>query len=61
MSDSGWEQQPVLRAYRRLLARPMADPAGVVVIEDTGLPKKGRCTTPAPRGDDPLALRLFPA
>jgi SRSO17 transposase len=83
ISDSGWDAQPVLQAYRRQLAGPIADPAGVIVIDDTGFPKKGRYSVgvapqycgalgktancqvavslhyAAPKGDYPLALRLF--
>ena len=32
----------MLRTYRRLLAASLADPAGVIVIDDTGFAKKGR-------------------
>ena len=42
ISDSGWDEQPVLQAYRRLLGSPIADPAGVIVIDDTSFAKKGR-------------------
>ncbi len=83
ISDSSWDEQPVLQAYRRLLAASIADPAGVIVIDDTGFPKKGRYSVgvarqysgtlgktdncqvavslhyAAPRGDYPLALRLY--
>ena len=83
ISDSGWDEQPVLQAYRRLLADPIADPAGVIVIDDTSFAKKGRSSVgvaaqycgalgktancqvavslhyAAPRGDYPLAFRLF--
>jgi SRSO17 transposase len=83
ISDSGWDEQPVLQAYRSLLAASIADPAGVIVIDDTGFAKKGRYSVgvarqysgtlgktdncqvavslhyAAPKGDYPLALRLF--
>jgi SRSO17 transposase len=42
ISDSGWDEQPVLKAYRSLLAASIADPAGVIVIDDTGFAKKGK-------------------
>src|SRR5215471_21667389 len=42
ISDSSWDEQPVLQAYRSLLAASIADPAGVIVIDDTGFAKKGR-------------------
>jgi SRSO17 transposase len=42
ISDSGWDDQAVLQAYRRLLAASLADPSGVIVIDDTGFAKKGR-------------------
>jgi SRSO17 transposase len=83
ISDSRWDEQPVLQAYRRLLAASIADSAGVIVIDDTGFAKKGRYSVgvarqysgtlgktdncqvavslhyAAPKGDYPLALRLF--
>jgi SRSO17 transposase len=83
ISDSGWDEQAVLQAYRRLLAASIADPAGVLVIDDTGFAKKGRSSVgvdrqysgtlgktdncqvavslhyAAPKGDYPLALRLY--
>ena len=42
ISDSRWDEQPVLQAYRSLLAASIANPAGVIVIDDTGFAKKGR-------------------
>src|SRR5215471_1256131 len=83
ISDSSWDEQPVLQAYRSLLAASIADPAGVIVIDDTGFAKKGTYSVgvarqysgtlgktdncqvavslhyAAPKGDYPLALRLF--
>src|SRR6266567_4136953 len=53
ISDSTWDEQAVLQVYRRLLAASLADPAGVIVIDDTGFAKKGatrwalRSSTPA--------------
>ncbi len=41
VNQSGWDHQAVLRTYRRRLADAFADPAGVIVIDDTGFPKKG--------------------
>src|ERR1700687_1722769 len=83
VNQSPWEEQAVLRTYRRLLAASLAEAAGVIVIDDTGFAKKGRHSAgvarqysgtlgktdncqvavslhyAAPRGDYPLALRLF--
>jgi SRSO17 transposase len=83
VNQSPWDEQAVLRTYRRLLAPPLADPAGVIVIDDTGFAKKGRHSVgvarqysgtlgktdncqvavslhyAAPKGDYPLALRLY--
>ena len=42
VNQSNWDEQAVLRAYRQVLAESLADPAGVIVIDDTGFPKKGR-------------------
>jgi SRSO17 transposase len=83
VNQSPCDEQAVLGTYRRLLAQALADPAGVIVIDDTGFAKKGRHSAgvarqssgtlgktdncqvavsllyAAPRGDYPLALRLF--
>jgi SRSO17 transposase len=83
VNQSPWDEQAVLRTYRRLLAASLADAAGVIVIDDTGFAKKGRHSAgvarqysgtlgktdncqvavslhyATPRGDYPLALRLF--
>lgn len=42
VNQSSWDEQGVLRTHRRLLAASLADPAGVIVIDDTGFAKKGR-------------------
>jgi SRSO17 transposase len=42
VNQSPWDHQLVLRTYRRLLAESLADPTGVIVIDDTGFAKKGR-------------------
>jgi len=83
ITDSTWDEQAVLWAYRHLMQRWLVDRAGVIVIDDTGFAKKGRhsvgvarqysgtlgktdnCQVAvslhycAPRGDYPLALRLY--
>src|SRR5207253_5298980 len=41
-NQSNWDEQAVLRSYRQLLAESLADPSGVIVIDDTGFAKKGR-------------------
>jgi len=42
VNQSPWDEQAVLRTYRRLLAASLADAAGGIVIDDTGFAKKGR-------------------
>jgi len=42
VNQSPWDEQAVLSTYRQLLAASLADPAGVIVIDDTGFAKKGR-------------------
>lgn len=42
VNQSPWDEQAVLHTYRQLLAASLADPAGVIVIDDTGFAKKGR-------------------
>jgi SRSO17 transposase len=83
ITDSTWDEQAVLWAYRHLMQGWLVDRAGVIVIDDTGFAKKGRhsvgvarqysgtlgktdnCQVAvslhycAPRGDYPLALRLY--
>src|SRR5919201_1657096 len=39
INQSPWDHQAVLRTYRALMAAVFADPAGVVVIDDTGFAK----------------------
>src|SRR5205823_10011529 len=54
VNQSPWDEQAVLRTYRRLLAASLADTAGVFVIDDTGFAKKAVIplvsgdSTPAP-------------
>src|SRR5580765_4438255 len=83
ITDSTWDEQAVLSAYRHRMRGWLVDRAGVIVIDDTGFAKKGRhsvgvarqysgtlgktdnCQVAvslhycAPRGDYPLALRLY--
>src|SRR5207248_6415182 len=40
VNQSPWDEQAVLHTYRQLLAASLADPAGVIVIDDTGFAKK---------------------
>ena len=42
VNQSPWDEQAVLRTYRQVLAESLADPNGVIVIDDTGFAKKGR-------------------
>ena len=39
ITDSTWDEQVVLRVYRYLLQGWIAEPAGVIVIDDTGFAK----------------------
>ena len=41
VNQSPWEQTTVLRTYRALMAEQFADPEAVIIIDDTGFPKKG--------------------
>jgi SRSO17 transposase len=41
VNQSPWDQAAVLRTYRALMAERVADPAAVIIIDDTGFPKKG--------------------
>jgi SRSO17 transposase len=42
VNQSPWDEAVVWRTYRRVLAASLADPTGVIVIDDTGFAKKGR-------------------
>jgi SRSO17 transposase len=42
VNQSVWDEQAVVHTYRSILGRAFDDPAGVVVIDDTGFAKKGR-------------------
>src|SRR5919201_1827865 len=41
VNQSPWEHAPVLRAYRAVMAERCADPEAVIIVDDTGFPKKG--------------------
>jgi SRSO17 transposase len=41
VNQSPWDQAAVLRTYRALMAEQSADPEAVIIIDDTGFPKKG--------------------
>src|SRR3954470_110369 len=42
VSQSPWDDRAVVARYRRLMAEHFASPDGVFVVDDTGLPKRGR-------------------
>jgi SRSO17 transposase len=42
VSQSPWDQQTVASRYRSVMARPLASPKGIFVIDDTGFPKQGK-------------------
>jgi SRSO17 transposase len=42
INQSPWDPGPVLQAYRAKLTAACGDPAGVIVIDDTGFPKQGK-------------------
>src|SRR5436190_12872012 len=42
VGQSPWDDRRVLTRYRRLMAEHFASPDGVFVVDDTGLPKRGR-------------------
>lgn len=41
VTQSPWDHQAVRRTYRHTMAAALADPPGVIVIDDTGFAKKG--------------------
>src|SRR5947208_6738892 len=42
LGQSTWDERAVLRRYRATMAAKFADPAGILVIDDTTFPKQGR-------------------
>src|SRR5262245_27013346 len=42
VNQSPWDEQPVCQRYRAVMARPLASPQGIFVIDDTGSPKQGK-------------------
>ncbi len=42
VSQSPWDEHKVLARYRALMAEHFGSPAGVFVLDDTGIPKRGR-------------------
>jgi SRSO17 transposase len=42
VNQSTWDEQKVLTRYRALVAEHFASPAGVFVLDDTGIPKRGQ-------------------
>src|SRR3954453_22875797 len=41
LGQSPWDEQAVLERYRATMAAKFADPAGIVVIDDTAFPEQG--------------------
>ena len=42
VNQSPWDHQQVENRYRRVLARALASPQGIFVLDDTGFPKQGK-------------------
>jgi len=42
LSEVKWDDQGVAVEYRRTMLSETADPSGILVLDDTGFPKKGR-------------------
>jgi SRSO17 transposase len=42
VNQSSWDEQPVWKRYRRVMAEPLASPRGIFIIDDTGSPKQGK-------------------
>jgi len=42
LSEVKWDDQGVASEYRRTMQAATADPSGILVLDDTGFPKKGR-------------------
>jgi SRSO17 transposase len=44
VNQSPWDERPVLRRYRSLLAATFASPQGVFLFDDVSFPKQGKCS-----------------
>jgi SRSO17 transposase len=42
VNQSPWDEQKVWKRYRRVMAKSLASPRGIFVIDDTGFPKQGK-------------------
>src|SRR5919107_6029544 len=42
VNQSPWDEQAVLKRYRATMARTLASPRGIFVIDDTTFPKQGQ-------------------
>ena len=42
LTEVKWDEQEVIRQYRRVMLAETADPQGVIAVDDTGFPKKGK-------------------
>jgi SRSO17 transposase len=42
LSDEKWDENSVLATYRRIMLAATSDAAGILVLDDSGFPKKGR-------------------
>jgi SRSO17 transposase len=42
MSDVQWNDTQMLETYHHLVANDMGEPDGVLIVDETGFPKKGK-------------------
>ena len=42
VNQSPWDEQPVWKRYRQVMAEPLASPRGIFIFDDTGFPKQGK-------------------
>ena len=42
IGEGGWEDAPILRQHRELVAESLGEPEGVLIVDGTDFPKKGR-------------------
>jgi len=42
LTEVKWDEEEVIREYRRIMLAETNDPQGVLALDDTGFPKKGR-------------------